>query len=270
MKIKFILSILASIIVVGGALLYFGLNHSKNINQPLSEIKKIDTLPKTVNLQTANITQKQTANITPKIASDDSTTWLNKKIEALKPLVRNLNVNVLRLGLTAYQNAQKRGVTANPLLTIIDFSKPSSERRLWVIDVEKHKVLFNTLVAHGKNSGNNLNASSFSNRENSLKSSLGVFVTKEIYQGKHGNSLRISGLESGINDNAYDRSIVIHGASYVSERLAKARGAIGRSWGCPAVSEDIIGPLIRAIKNKAIIVAYYHDKNWLNKSIFLK
>jgi|SRR5579885_481567 hypothetical protein len=203
------------------------------------------------------------------IISVDSTDsgWINDEINAIESQVSNLNRNVLRLSLIAYQHAENKGITSNPFLTIVDYSKPSSERRLWVIDTIRKKVLFNTWVAHGKNSGD-VNSSSFSNNPESLKSSLGVFVTSDIYNGKHGESLHVQGLESGFNDNAYKRSIVFHGAEYVSEAIAKT-GKIGRSWGCWAVSPAIIGSLINTIKNKVLVVAYYPDKKWLNQSAFL-
>jgi hypothetical protein len=201
------------------------------------------------------------------ISSTSNSSWLKEEMNAIESQASNLNQDVLKLSLTAYQNAQKKGITKNPKLTIVDYSKPSSERRLWVIDVMTKKVLFNTWVAHGKNSGNAI-SSSFSNQPKSLKSSIGVFVTTETYSGKHGNSLRVQGLESGFNDNAYNRSIVFHAANYVSASIAKA-GRLGRSWGCWAVSQEIIGSLVNTIKNNSIVVAYYPDKTWLRKSTFL-
>lgn len=188
-------------------------------------------------------------------------------INVIESQAPNLNREILKLSLTAYEHAQKKGVASNQLLTIVDYSKPSTERRLWVIDLTSKKVLFNTWVAHGKNSGN-VNSSSFSNSPESLKSSIGVFVTTDIYSGKHGNSLHVQGLESGFNDNAYKRSIVFHGADYVSESIAQS-GRLGRSWGCWAVSQNVIASLIKTIKNGSLVVAYYPDKKWLNQSTFL-
>lgn len=195
-------------------------------------------------------------------------TWVNEEIKAISSQTTNLSEQVLKVSLIAYENAEKRGVTNSRLLTIVDYSKPSSERRLWVIDLNNKKILLNTWVAHGRNSGD-ATSNTFSNNPSSYKSSIGVFVTGDTYLGKHGNSLRVQGLESGINDKAYSRSIVFHGANYVSETIAKT-GRIGRSLGCWAVSQDVIPTLISVIKNKALVVAYYPDKTWLSHSTFLK
>jgi len=175
---------------------------------------------------------------------------------------------VIKVGLTAYQKARKQGLDGKELLTIIDYSKSSRDRRLLVFDMKSQKVLFNTWVAHGKNSGGE-NATSFSNSSRSLKSSLGVFVTSDTYTGKHGESLRVQGLEPGVNDNAYRRDIVFHSAAYVGEDVARTRGMVGRSWGCMAVDPNTIKPLINTIKGRTLVVAYYPDENWLKSSSFL-
>lgn len=193
--------------------------------------------------------------------------WLDKKIELIKGNT-NIDTKVLRLALTAYQKAKVIGVATKPILTVIDYSKPSTEKRLWVFDIASGKTLFNTWVSHGKNSGNN-RATSFSNRFRSLKSSIGVFLTDQPYIGKHGYSLHIRGLEQGINDNAYERAIVIHGANYVNSDIIKSNGRLGRSWGCPAVSTYLSTPLINRIKNKTLLFAYYPDTGWLKHSRFL-
>ncbi len=207
-------------------------------------------------------------NISPSVViSRGSSNWINEEIAAITSQADNLDKDVLKLSLTAYEHAKQKDITDNPLLVIVDYSKPSNQRRLWVIDLNAKRVLFNTWVAHGKNSGT-ITASSFSNDPKSLKSSIGVYVTGDSYSGKHGASLHIHGLEPGFNDHAYSRSIVFHGASYVSASIASV-SRIGRSWGCLAVSQDIINALIRTIKNKVLVVAYYPDKNWLHKSAFL-
>lgn len=196
--------------------------------------------------------------------------WINKEIETIAAQAENINPTVLKLGLTAYQNAQQHGVKSKEILTIVDYSKPSTERRLWVIDLKNKKVLFNLHVAHGKNSGE-LNAKSFSNEHKSLKSSFGVFLTtNETYQGGNGYSLRMQGLERGINDNVYSRKVIFHGAAYVSEKFMKKRGMLGRSWGCMAVSHSVIKPLINTIKDKSLVFAYYPDQTWLKSSKFLQ
>lgn len=196
--------------------------------------------------------------------------WINKEIQAIAAQAKNLNPAVLKLGLKAYENAEQQGIKTSKILTIVDYSMPSTERRLWVIDLKNNKILFNTHVAHGKNSGA-LNATSFSNQFKSLKSSFGVFITtNETYQGHNGISLRMQGLEHGVNDNVYQRKVIFHGATYVSEKYAKARGMMGRSWGCMAVSHDTIKPLINTIKDKGLVFAYYPDQKWLQNSKFLK
>ena len=183
--------------------------------------------------------------------------WVERQMQILKPRASNIDSKVLRLSLIAYAKAKQRGLTddGKQLLTVIDYSKPSSENRLWVFDLKRGKALFNTYVSHGRNSGG-LNATSFSNSPGSLKSSIGVFLTKQPYIGKNGYSLRLRGLEPGINDNAYNRSVVVH-------------GQVGRSWGCPAVSDDLAKSLINTIKDNTLIVAYYPDRNWLSNSRFL-
>lgn len=258
MKIKS-LEFVCFLIVVGlSAVLFFAMK-SKQPNVPT---EAITTVAQTTTTQAvANST-----NVAA-VKDDKDSQWINDEINAIEPQAANLNKEVLKVSLIAYEHAEKRGITHSPLLTIVDYSKASSEKRIWVVDLEKKKVLFNTWVAHGKNSGN-VTPTSFSNSPESLKSSIGVFVTGDVYEGKHGNSLHVHGLEAGVNDNAYSRSIVFHGASYVGADIAKS-GRIGRSWGCWAVSEDIIPSLIKTIKDKVLVVAYYPDKKWLSHSTFL-
>lgn len=197
--------------------------------------------------------------------------WLNKQINILKNHATGIDPEVLRLSLTAYINAKKNGFSQNKeLLTVIDYSKPSTEKRLWVFDIKNGKTLFHTWVSHGKNSGD-LIPTSFSNITGSLKSSFGLFVTDiQPYMGGHGYSLRLKGLEAGINDNAYNRDIVVHGAWYVNADTIKQYGRIGRSWGCPAVSANLVKPIINTIKDKTLVFAYYPDKKWLSGSRFLR
>ena len=142
------------------------------------------------------------------------------------------------------------------ILTIADFSLPSSEKRLFVIDLKNYTVLFNTYVAHGQNSGKAM-ASSFSNANSSHKSSLGFYVTGQTYQGKNGYSLQLIGLENGINDNAMERTIVMHGADYVSAAFVRMQGYIGRSWGCPAIPKEKSQAIINTIKNGSCLFIYH-------------
>lgn len=197
-----------------------------------------------------------------------SSAWLRNELQLIHHYANNLNTDVLRLSLQAYVNARKRGLDQKKLLTVIDYSLPSTSKRLWVIDLTNGKTLFNTWVSHGKNSGG-IQASSFSNKPGSLKSSIGVFVTDTPYIGGSGYSLRLRGLETGINDNAYKRNVVIHGARYVNEETIRKYGSIGRSWGCPAVSKTMARSLIDTIKGNTVVIAYYPDRNWLSHSKFL-
>jgi len=195
-------------------------------------------------------------------------TWLSNEMRVIESHTYGLNEKVLRLGLLAYMNVKKRGYATNQLLTIVDYSLPSTAKRLWVFDMKNGKTLFNTWVSHGKNSGGII-PTSFSNHRGSLKSSLGVFITENAYVGGNGYSLRLKGLENGINDNAYQRSIVIHGARYVNPDTIRRYGQIGRSWGCLAVSTALSTSLINTIKENTVVVAYYPDHNWLSHSRFL-
>jgi len=155
-------------------------------------------------------------------------------------LTDKLDFNVFKLALDGYNSIDAPNKN---LLSIIDYSKPSNEKRFFIIDVENRKLLYQTLVAHGKKSGY-LNATKFSNKYGSHKSSLGFFRTENSYYGIRGYSLKLEGLEKGINDNARQRGIIIHGANYVDERIANGNGVIGRSWGCPAVSKKISKEII--------------------------
>lgn len=159
-------------------------------------------------------------------------------------------------------------VKKKSLLTIIDYSKPSSEKRLYVIDVKSRKLLFNSLVAHGKNSGENY-ANLFSNELGSLKSSLGFYITMGTYEGDNGYSLKLRGLEKDFNEMAEKRLIVMHGADYVSDDYIKEYGRIGRSWGCPAVPLEIAASLIDTIKEGSPLFIYSDDKKYLSSSKFV-
>lgn len=184
------------------------------------------------------------------------------KIKTLTAKAQNLDPQVLKLGLQAYLKARQQGFDPQQLLTIVDYTKPSTEPRMWVIDIKNNDVLFQELVAHGKNSGNTV-ATTFSNQPRSLKSSLGVFLTQNTYIGRHGYSLRLSGLERGFNDMALLRDIVVHAAAYVS------RLSVGRSWGCFALNPVAAKSVIDTIKDGTVIFAYYPDKKWLSHSKFL-
>lgn len=206
-------------------------------------------------------TYSNTANV-------GSRPWLQKQMQIFKSQARNIDEKVLRLSLVAYANAYKQGYASKQLLTVIDYSKPSTVQRLWVFDLKNNKTLFNTWVSHGKNSGG-LKPTSFSNGMGSLKSSFGLFLTASPYIGGNGYSLRLRGLERGVNDNAYVRNVVVHGAWYANPDIIKRYGQLGRSWGCPAVSSELARPIINTIKEKTLVFVYYPDRNWLSKSKFL-
>ena len=155
------------------------------------------------------------------------------------------------------------------IISIVDFTQPSSRKRLFVIDLDDYRVLYNTYVAHGVNSGREY-ANQFSNTPSSYKSSLGFYQTLGTYIGEHGYSLRLDGLEKGINDNANSRDIVIHAADYVNESFIRSQGYIGRSWGCPALPEKLHKPIIDKIKNGSCLFIYGNDNNYIINSKFLK
>jgi hypothetical protein len=208
-----------------------------------------------------------TSNITiPSLFA--SGTDINTKVHNLSSQAPQLNPNVLKLALTAYKNASKEGEVKKPVLTVIDYSLPSNKQRMWVFDVNKEKLLYNTYVAHGKNSGGN-QASHFSNMSSSKESSLGTYITKGTYIGHKGYSLNIQGLDRGFNDNAYNRRVVIHGAWYVEPDFIKKAGRAGLSWGCPAIAQTLAKPVINTIKNGSVIFAYFPDKRFLSHSGYL-
>lgn len=175
---------------------------------------------------------------------------------------------VFELALEAYRCGDQEGRFLRPVLTIIDYSLPATEPRLWVVDLREGRVLHHELVAHGEQSGENL-AVAFSNRIDSHQSSLGLFRTEEVYTGLYGYALRLSGLEPGINDNARARAIVFHGSSDVSPAFAAQWGTIGRSWGCPALPEDSADQVIDYIAGGSAVFAYYPDTEWLRDSRYL-
>ncbi|MGE3318055.1 MAG: murein L,D-transpeptidase catalytic domain family protein [Candidatus Berkiella sp.] len=177
--------------------------------------------------------------------------------------LKGINPKVLGLALKAEQKAKAMGIPRKPFLTVIDYSLPSTSRRLWVIDMSRRKVLHHVHVAHGSGTGDN-HARHFSDAHGSHKSSLGLFLTGSTYQGKHGTSLTLHGLEKGFNGNAASRAIVMHPAGYVKD----VGGRLGRSWGCPAISYANAS-IIQTIKDGSLIFAYYPDNKWLSSSRFL-
>jgi hypothetical protein len=177
--------------------------------------------------------------------------------------------DVLGLALGAVRCAvSAHDIAPPPTLTVIDYSLPSTEPRLWVFDLRTGQVRFRELVAHGKGTGENL-AQHFSDDMNSHQSSLGLFVTRDTYIGNNGYSLRLDGLEPGFNGRAHERAIVMHGAPYVDASLAATQGRIGRSWGCPALREAVARQVIDFVRDGGVIFSYYPDEAWLKQSRFL-
>lgn len=177
-----------------------------------------------------------------------------------------LDSNVFKQAYIGYLNLLEQGRTSSPIITIADLSKHSSERRLWIIDLERDTVLLNTYVAHGRGSGLE-EAKFFSNRPNSNQSSLGFYLTGETYQGKHGRSLRLDGLDEGFNTNARERGIVLHGAWYVGPNILKGQDRMGVSQGCPAVAEVLKDKIIDLIKGKSVM--YIHGRSSSYQSAFI-
>jgi hypothetical protein len=151
---------------------------------------------------------------------------------------------------------KEKGFIKKDILTLVDFSLSSNIKRLWVIDLKTNVVLFQSLVAHGRNTGEEF-ATRFSNSAESFQSSLGFYATGEIYKGKHGLSLKLDGLEKGINDRARQRAVVVHGADYVSDSFIKGNKRLGRSQGCPAIPVELASEIISVIKDKSCLYIYH-------------
>ena len=200
---------------------------------------------------------------------------VDQKLNGLYGSIFNLEAeapafDVFKKAMVGYTNLLSEGKISNKnIITIIDFSLPSVEKRMWIVDLATQKILFHDWVAHGKNSGGNM-ATSFSNTPNSNQSSLGFYITANTYTGKHGLSLRLQGQEDGINHNAFKRAIVMHGADYVNEGIIKSVGRLGRSFGCPAVSMKIYKDVINTVANGSCMFIYHPQENYLTKSNLLR
>lgn len=181
-----------------------------------------------------------------------------------------LKKEIFDKALAGWNKLSQKNVLNNPyLLTIADYSQSSNKKRLYVIDLFNQKLLFNTYVAHGKNTGEEF-ADSFSNKIGSLQSSLGFYITSYIVQSpKHGTALLLNGIEKGINDNALKREIIIHGADYVSESFIQEHGRLGRSFGCPALPRELNESIIQTIHSGSCLFLYFPDKKYLKQSPLL-
>ena len=222
----------------------------------------------------ANDTKLSSVGTTAVIAGDLNVFNINSKlVNSAAALYDSMDLDLMGLSRTAFDYAMKGfdylvqtgKFTNDNIISIVDFSLPSSKKRLFVIDLDQAKVLFNTYVAHGAKSGAAM-ATQFSNIPESNKSSLGFYETLQTYNGGHGYSLKLNGLERGINDNANSRAIVIHPAAYVDESLIRSQGYIGRSWGCPALPEKLSKPIINTIKGGTCLFLFSPDKSYLAKS----
>ena len=201
-----------------------------------------------------------------------NTTTFNNSNARILNVYSHLNANNFAMpnlesfteALTGFYEMKEKGLIQKDILTIIDFSLSSNVKRLWVIDLATNTILNNSLVAHGRNTGEEF-ATSFSNQDSSYKSSLGIYATAEVYNGKHGQSLKLDGLEKGVNDHARQRGIVIHAANYVSESFINANKRLGRSQGCPALPENLSKEIIQLIKGKSCLFIYHPSRTILSK-----
>lgn len=195
---------------------------------------------------------------------------IKKLYEKIDAKSYNLSYEAFHYAMLGYASMKEKAILRNDkIVTIIDFTKESCEKRFYTIDLEKKKIVFNTLVSHGKKSGVNF-CTQFSDMPESHQSSIGFYTTGDVYYGKNRESLRLYGNEKGYNSNAYKRAVVIHGADYVSERFIRNNGYLGRSFGCPALPMNLHKEIIRKIKGGSLIFAYYNDSTYLKKSKFLK
>ncbi len=190
--------------------------------------------------------------------------------DSLKLYTLGLSRQAYDYAIKGYNYLRSAGKLNNDnIVSIVDFSLQSGKKRLFILDLKNYKLLFNTYVAHGRNSGKEF-AYQFSNDNESYKSSLGFYITKDTYNGDHGYSLRLQGEEKGINDNANSRAIVMHSAWYVNENIVKSQGCIGRSQGCPAIPEELTAPIIKTIKNGSCLFLFSTDKYYLSHSQILQ
>jgi hypothetical protein len=176
-----------------------------------------------------------------------------------------LDFQVFKKAFIGYLNMKAGNLISDKqMLTIVDFNKSSTQKRLWIIDLANHKLLYNTLVAHGQGSGDDM-PNKFSNLPNSHQSSLGFYVTSEIYRGKHGRSMKLDGMDKGFNSNAKDRAVVIHGADYVSEQFVSKHGRLGRSHGCPALPVELTNQIIDNLYGKTLLFIAGPQKDYTSK-----
>lgn len=198
-----------------------------------------------------------------------SAIYANKVYQNIIQKGYDLSEDVFNMAFKGFEKLSSVGrLNSDSLLTIIDFTKSSREKRMFVVDLKSMQVVFNTVVSHGMNSGAEY-ARHFSNKMNSHQSSLGFYVTGEPYKGSNGYSLKLDGVEQGFNDKAMDRAIVIHGAPYANERIIQVKGYLGRSHGCPALPQQLSKHVINSIKQGNLVFVYYPDQKYLKESEIL-
>jgi len=214
------------------------------------------------------VSADEKASLSEEVKMDNYVSRLYKQIDFHDGEV--LPFDVFSTAMHGYMNLRNAGKlnAEHNVLTVCDMAMSSTTNRMWVIDLDKKKVLFNNYVAHGQGSGDD-GRLSFSNKAITHKSSLGFYVTKETYDGEHGTSLRLDGQDEGFNDAALDRGIVVHGAEYVCDRMIAEKDRIGRSWGCPAVPQKLSLPIIESIKEGTCLFIYYPDQKYLGHSYWL-
>lgn len=218
-------------------------------------------------LPAGNLTEKH-QNMSVLTVNPETLKFINFELDMLQIYedaglgAAGLSLEVFNKAMVGYLNLKHDGALSDKsILTIADFDQPSSQKRLWVIDVAAKKLLFHSLVSHGKNSGNAM-AEEFSNIPNSEMSSLGFYVTQDTYMGKHGLSLKLEGMDENFNSNAADRHVVVHGADYVSEDFIRQHGRLGRSQGCPALPMENHAQIIEAIKDKTVLYLHSADSGF--------
>ncbi|QJW90642.1 murein L,D-transpeptidase catalytic domain family protein [Spirosoma taeanense] len=217
------------------------------------------------NLASASTKTTSTAPaLVPAVSPKNNSSSLSAVYDQLDLAKTGLQKDVFEYALRGWQKMKD----ARPVLSIVDLSQPSTKKRLYVVDLQKRKLLFNTYVSHGRNSGDVV-AKKFSNINSSFQTSLGFYQTLNTYMGRHGLSLQLKGLEKGFNDNAYNRNIVLHGADYVCEDFIRKTGRLGRSQGCPAVPNALSKDIILAVKGGSCLFVYSPDSHYLKKSAYL-
>lgn len=211
------------------------------------------------NFTTPEILNKTEATVPVKLSFDAKVELVYHSLNSSKFVLPNLES--FKEAMKGFYLLKEKGLIQKDILTLVDFSLSSNVKRLWVIDMSTNTILYNSLVAHGRNTGEEF-ANSFSNTDSSYKSSLGFYATGETYKGKHGMSLRLDGLEKGVNNNARQRGVVMHSANYVSNSFIKSNKRLGRSQGCPAIPQEALKEIVNTIKDKSCLFIYHPSRSF--------